>query len=241
MRSPEDKNLLLGRLHDAYRDCERCPLARPTGRRRMNVVLGEGNPGARVMIVGESPGYYSDTTGRPMIDEDGTAIINPLLEGINSSRDEVFITTLVSCRPTAEDRPNLDRAPTKEEIRLCQARLHSLIDIVDPYVIITMGQAAMKTLTGCKRTLLQVARDKTLPMLWAETPGHFVPVKRTAYATFHPGYLLKQFRDMGEDRFYAPGSDMHHTFLTFHRAFSVADQHAFMNYGTPHPDRGGTS
>jgi uracil-DNA glycosylase family 4 len=241
MRTPEEKRHLLNRLADDYRDCARCTLAHPAGRARRTIVFGEGNPGARIMIVCEAPGYYDDIKGRPMLDDPGQEILDPLLRGLNSSREEVFITTLVMCRPSVDRRPDLDRPPTKDEVAACSSRLYRQIDIVDPYVIICMGNTAFKLLTTEKKTILQVARDQTLPMLWAETPGTFLPVQRTAYVTFDAGWLLKLYREQGEDRFFRVGSDMHHTHMTFRRAFAVADQHAFMNLGIPHPPRGDDS
>lgn len=238
MRRPEEKHALLRELHEDYVNCVRCPLASPPGRARRHVVFGEGNPDAKVMIVAEAPGYYGDQLGRPVMDDGERDLLDGFLAGVRSSREEVYIALMVMCRPTKEENPTFDRGPTKEEIAACLPRLHRQIDIVDPYVIICLGNAAFKGLTTSKRTLLQVARDKTLPMLWAETPGTFIPVRRTAYATFHPGWLARQYDQLGEERFYARGSDAHHTFLTFHRAFTVADQHAHMNHGTPFPDRG---
>lgn len=237
MRSPDDKNRALRALHDQYRDCARCPLSQPAGRRRQHVVYGIGNPSARVMIVGEAPGYHEDLYGQPFVGESG-ALLDDFLAGCRSSRDEVFITNTVLCRPTEENNPKANRAPLKPEIQACRARLDAEIEIVDPFVLILLGSIPFKLLTDEPRPITQVARDATLPMLWATTQGQFVPVRRSAYVAFHPSYLLRLRQEHGDEKFFSNGSDAHRTFLTFRQAFRAADTHAFMKFGTPIPDRG---
>ena len=233
----DEKNHELRALASSYRDCARCKLSRPCGRNRQSVVMGEGSPGARVMLIGEAPGYAEDLHGKPFVGESG-AMLDSFLNGVHSSRQEVYITNTVLCRPTEDDKPTVNRAPLKEEVDACYARLCAEIEAVDPFVILLLGNVPFKLLTDEPRTLTQVARDATLPMLWAVTQGKFVETRRSAYAAFHPSYLLRLHAEVGEDRFFSKGSDAYRTFLAFRQAFIVADVQANLKYGTPIPTRG---
>ena len=233
----EKKIELLRALKEEYRGCVRCPLSAPVGRGRSHVVFGEGNPDAGVLLVAEAPGPASEQYGRAMMEEYGT-LLRQYLEGLESSPDDVYITYLVSCRPTSPDNPSKPRPPAGDEIEACWSRLSREIEIVDPYVVVCLGEKPYKELTSNPKSLLQVARDGTVPMQWAETRGRFVPTKRSAYATFDPGYLLKRLEEIGPQAFWRTGSDAHHTYETLKTAFMVADMQAHINYGTPIPSRG---
>ncbi|HSG27418.1 MAG TPA: uracil-DNA glycosylase, partial [Candidatus Krumholzibacterium sp.] len=123
----EQKMQLLGELFDDWTDCERCGLCSPRGRKRNNVVFGEGNPDANLMVIGEAPGDHEDVTGRPFAGRSGE-IIDMYLESFNSSRDEVFITNMVGCRPTEPDKAQQNRAPSKQEIAACLPRVSRIIE-----------------------------------------------------------------------------------------------------------------
>jgi uracil-DNA glycosylase len=233
----ETKKAMLAALREEYKNCGRCPLSAPVGRGRQRVVMGEGNPDARVLFVADAPGYLSEQYGRVMMEEYGTHLWQ-YLEGVESSPEEVYITYLTACRATVEDNPRKERAPTEGEIDACWSRLSREIEIVDPYVVVCLGEKPYKALTGCPKSLLQTARDGTIPMLWAETQGRFLTTRRSAYGTFDPGYLLKKLEESGPQAFWRNGSDAHHTFKTIRTAFAVADMQAHLNYGTPIPNRG---
>lgn len=120
------------KLEEKVRDCRKCPL----GQLRTNAVPGAGSYDAKVMFVGEAPGYWEDQKGLPFVGRAGK-VLDELLEGIGLSREEVYITNIVKCRP-----PN-NRDPAEEEIRACSPYLDRQIDIIRPKVIVPLGRHSM--------------------------------------------------------------------------------------------------
>jgi len=123
---------LMAALEERIRNCQKCPL----GRLRTNAVPGAGSYKARVMFVGEAPGYWEDQKGLPFVGRAGR-LLDELLEGIGLEREDVYITNIVKCRP-----PN-NRDPTDEEIKACAPYLDRQIDIIRPRVIVPLGRHSM--------------------------------------------------------------------------------------------------
>jgi len=220
-------------LREKWTECERCTLCDPPGRTRLNVVFGSGNVDADLVIIGEAAGDKEDRTGEPFAGRAGE-LFDKFMETFNIHRSEVFILNLVGCRPTKADDPNKNRAPLKDEIAACLPRVHAILDIVDPLVILLLGNYAMKALTKEKRGITTIARHPHKPRLEVTTPGRFIPVTRVGYATFHPSYLLRN-GDMHE------GSDMHHAFLCWQKAIKTVDTYKQLYFGEPLPLRGDTN
>jgi uracil-DNA glycosylase len=99
-------------------------------------VIGEGNPNADIMFVGEAPGVQEARTGRPFVGNAGK-VLDHLLGSVGLERKDVYITNVV------KDRPPDNRDPTAEEIRLYAPFLRHQIEIVQPRVIATLGRFAM--------------------------------------------------------------------------------------------------
>lgn len=234
----DEKEARLAALYADYDGCMRCPLATPTGRGRQRAVTGHGNPMARLLVVTEGPSGTDEQTNRLLnASTSSGAIFDDYLNGQSATRDDVYITSIVMCRATKEDSPQSSRPPTEKEIDACWSRLSQVIEIVDPYVILCLGEKAYKSITGDPRSLTTVARDKTLPLLWATTRGRFTDVTRTAFATFHPSYLARSREELGE-AFFRDGGDGHMTYQIVRKAFEVADMHSYLNHGEPLPYRG---
>ena len=128
------------RLVEVYREasvCTRCPLAKT----RTKVVFGTGNSDADLMFVGEAPGAEEDRQGLPFVGRAGN-LLSQLLSEIDISRDDVFITNVVRCRPPG------NRDPQPEEIEACRTYLERSVDLIRPRVIATLGNFATKLLTG---------------------------------------------------------------------------------------------
>ena len=104
-RSPQERTALYQLLRDAANRCEQCGLCRS----RKNVVVGEGSLTSRIMFVGEGPGEVEDNSGRPFVGPAGQ-LLTRILEAAKFSRDDVYITNIVKCRP-----PN-NRVPEIEEV-----------------------------------------------------------------------------------------------------------------------------
>jgi uracil-DNA glycosylase len=125
-------------LKQKYSKCTRCP---ELCKSRIQVVFGEGNPDADVLFLGEAPGLTEAKEGIPFCGMSGK-ILNELLESINLSREDIFISNTILCRPEG------NRNPTKEEIENCRERLDNLLQIMQPKVIVTIGNFATGRIIG---------------------------------------------------------------------------------------------
>jgi len=114
-------------------ECRRCELYK----HRRRAVPGEGSLNSKILFLGEAPGRKEDEEGRPFVGAAGK-LLNTLLEGIGLSRDRVFITNVVKCRP-----PN-NRDPREEEILACSTHTNKILSLIGPDVIITLGNHAGK-------------------------------------------------------------------------------------------------
>jgi len=120
----------MGKIASKVRVCVECPLSK--GRR--NAVPGEGNINASVMFVGEAPGYWEDVKGLPFVGAAGK-ILNTLFEKTKLSREKVFITNVVKCRPPE------NRDPKPNEIKTCTSLyLTRQIALIQPKIIVTLGR-----------------------------------------------------------------------------------------------------
>ncbi|HIC97690.1 MAG TPA: uracil-DNA glycosylase [Aquificaceae bacterium] len=117
--------------------CVKCPLHK----NRANAVPGEGNPRAEVMLIGEAPGAEEDKQGRPFVGAAGR-LLNEALEKAGFSREEVFITNIVKCRPPR------NRVPTEDERRACLPYLHRQLEVIKPKIICLLGRTPLETLIG---------------------------------------------------------------------------------------------
>ncbi len=159
--------------------CHRCGL----GDTRTQVVVGEGNPQALIMIVGEGPGQTEDETGRPFVGRSGE-LLDKILASVNLTRaEDVFICNVVKCRPPE------NRDPKPAEIEACKGFLLEQIRLVDPKIILLTGKVAMLTLLGIKQGITKVRGQ------WIEQDNRwYMPI-------FHPAYLLRnQSREKGSPK-----------------------------------------
>ena len=108
--------------------CTKCPLHKS----RKNAVPGEGNPNAKIMLIGEAPGYWEDIKGKPFVGAAGK-FLDTLLAEAGVSRAQIFIGNILKCRP-----PN-NREPAPDEIQACTPFLDRQITAIKPKLIITLG------------------------------------------------------------------------------------------------------
>jgi uracil-DNA glycosylase family 4 len=118
-------------------DCTRCRLAQG----RTQVVFGSGNSQARLMFVGEAPGFHEDKQGVPFVGQAGK-LLERLLGQIGLRRDDVYIANVLKCRPPG------NRDPQPDEIEACEPHLFRQIELIEPVVIATLGNFATKLLSG---------------------------------------------------------------------------------------------
>lgn len=150
--------------------CRRCNLR--AGCR--GVVFGEGNPSARLMLVGEGPGAREDELGRPFVGPAGQ-LLDRILAAVGFRREEVYITNTVMCRPPG------NRTPAWEEIEACRPWLQRKIELIRPALLVALGRPAAQFFLGRDASITQV-RGR-----W-HTWG---PAKVPVLPTYHPAALLR--------------------------------------------------
>lgn len=119
-------------LNAQIRTCQRCRLAKS----RTLAVPGEGPLDAKIMFIGEAPGFHEDQQGRPFVGAAGQ-FLEELLASINLTRQQVFIANVIKCRP-----PN-NRDPQPDEIEACRPFLEQQIALIKPKIIVTLGRYSM--------------------------------------------------------------------------------------------------
>jgi uracil-DNA glycosylase len=159
----------LNDLKTSIGDCKLCKLCNG----RKTIVFGEGAEDASIMFIGEGPGMDEDREGRPFVGEAGQLLTKIIENGIGINRDQVYIATVVKCRPPE------NKDPEKDEIDACIPFLKKQIEIVSPKIICTLGRIAAREL---------LKRDFKITMergRW-QTYGN-IPLM----PTYHPAYILR--------------------------------------------------
>src|SRR3989344_6527617 len=180
------KNIKMPTLTDIAeqtRTCTKCPLHKYA----TNAVPGSGNPKARILFIGEAPGKNEDLQGIPFVGAAGK-ILNELLASIDLKREDIFITNVVKHRPPE------NREPTPEEAAACRPYLEQQIAIINPEVIVTLGNHALEFINGSKG--ITSLRGK---IITREIAGKI----RKIFPTFHPAALIynRALRPLAEQDF----------------------------------------
>ena len=149
--------------------CSKCPLAKT----RNNVVFGNGNPNAEIMLIAEAPGFYEDKSGIVFQGKSGE-LLDKILAASGFNRDDhIFISNIVKCRP-----PN-NREPNNNEKTACIPYLYRQIDLIDPKIIILLGATALKGLIDPNARITQIRGQ------WIDWQNRLV------MPTYHPSALLR--------------------------------------------------
>ena len=172
---PPSKAELLSILAEEIRDCTKCKLHST----RTNVVVGAGNPDAKVMFVGEAPGEEEDRQGIPFVGRAGR-LLTSALEEVGWSRDDVYIANVLKCRPPK------NRPPLPNEMSACLPYLIRQIDIIQPEVIVALGRVAGQAFM---KKSISISRFR----------GKFANFRgRRVFFMYHPSYLLRNPSAMRE-------------------------------------------
>lgn len=166
----EEKIKVLTNLEAVCKECRACELYKT----RTNIVFSDGNPDAKILIIGEAPGKTEDETGTPFVGRSGQ-LLNKILESQGLTREkDVYICNTVKCRPPE------NRVPTREEKEKCKKFLEAQIQIINPKIILLCGSTAVASMMDTKEGITKI-RGK-----WFEAPngGKMMPI-------FHPSYLLR--------------------------------------------------
>lgn len=177
----------LEELRQSASGCLACPLAS----RRTNVVFGEGNPASPLVLIGEGPGEQEDRQGRPFVGRSGQLLDKAIAEA-GLERAQLYITNTVKCRAAdwSTGKPQ-NRPPTEEETIACRQWLVPQLGLLAPKVILCIGAPSAKNLI--KRNFA-ITKERGLYF-----PCEFA---KTAIATLHPSYILRQM-NMGGDGGYS--------------------------------------
>jgi uracil-DNA glycosylase len=149
-------------------DCKHCVLCEM----RTQTVFGSGNKNAEWMIIGDAPGQHEDAQGLPFVDSAGQ-LLTEMLRAIGLSRDAVFITNIVKCRPSNDRKPRVD------ELESCHQYLLRQYALVQPKIILVLGALAAQT-------LLKV----DVPISELRGKVHAFN-KSPVIVVYHPAYLLR--------------------------------------------------
>ncbi|MCH8022681.1 MAG: uracil-DNA glycosylase [Thaumarchaeota archaeon] len=129
--------MTLEEIANEVRNCRLCNLCKE----RKHAVPGEGSSNADLLFVGEGPGRSEDEQGRPFVGSAGK-VLSKLLDSIGLSREEVFITNVVKCRPPENRKPQVD------EVTKCRSYLEKQIETIRPKLICVLGATALEALIG---------------------------------------------------------------------------------------------
>lgn len=115
----------------------------------MTVVVGDTPVDARLLVVGEAPGANEDVAGRPFIGKGGQ-LLDELMTAAGLSRADAAVLNVLKCRPPA------NRTPTRAEATRCAGWLDRQVELLDPWLVLTLGRTALTWSLGAKRTLSEV-------------------------------------------------------------------------------------
>lgn len=161
------KKELIKKIAESVKKCSQCRLHRT----RTKAVPGEGNINAKIMFVGQCPGYNEDQSGRPFVGKAG-ALLSNLIKMANLDRSNVFITNIVKCRPPE------NRDPMVDEVRNCEPYLEGQIKLINPKIIVTLGRFATA----------HFIKDAAI----SEVHGNPLTTKgRIIYPLYHPAAALR--------------------------------------------------
>lgn len=166
------KNSEFDNLYTDVLRCTKCDLSDT----RRNVIFGEGNPEAGILIIGEAPGRDEDIVGRPFVGKSGQ-LLDKILAACGFTREKhVFISNIVKCRPPE------NRVPTPDEAAICMPWLLKQIDIINPQILILLGATALKYMAGSG---YKITADH----------GRWINLNnRSAVPVYHPAALLRDPR-----------------------------------------------
>lgn len=197
----DSKTAKLNKLAQEVKVCQKCPL----GKTRIQAVFGVGNPSARIIFIGEGPGYEEDRKGEPFVGKAGQ-LLDKILASINLARrpspgvETIYIANVVKCHPMINPKqPDLrgnDRPPTQPEAMSCFPYLLRQIEIINPQIICTLGNAAAKVILGTNQGITSI-RGQFFEFYHPQLNKNI-----QVLPTYHPAALLRNpnlKKDVWED------------------------------------------
>jgi len=159
----------LNKIKQEVENCSLCPLHKS----RTMVVFGDGNPKAKIFLIGEGPGFEEDKSGKAFIGRSGQLLDKILLACNFNRNDHVYIGNIVKCRPPG------NRTPSTEEQAACLPYLERQIELISPEIIVILGATALQALLGKN---LKITKER----------GNWhIGFNRFVMPTYHPSALLR--------------------------------------------------
>jgi uracil-DNA glycosylase family 4 len=159
----------LDRLAQEAEACRACPL----GEVRTRAVFGVGNPDADLMFVGEAPGFHEDKKGEPFVGAAGQLLTKLIETKLGMKRADVYIANTLCCRPPG------NRDPKPEEIEACRPFLLAKIELINPRLMVGLGNFAAHLLTGTQTGISRLRGKR------------YTYEGRTLLCTYHPAAALR--------------------------------------------------
>jgi DNA polymerase len=175
------------RLESLRSQAENWAPAKALGTLRDTMVFATGNPDARIMLVGEAPGYEEERKREPFVGPAGQKL-NDILKAMGIDRGEVYISNIVKFRPATPRQTTNNRKPSPEEMAACLPFVREEVAIIRPECIVALGGTAAEGLLGLSGTVGSM-RGK-----WHEFNG--IPVR----VSYHPSYLLQSGANLSVKR-----------------------------------------
>ncbi|MBV1887458.1 MAG: uracil-DNA glycosylase [Parvibaculaceae bacterium] len=160
-------------LKEALDGFTACPLKQTA----KNLVFGDGNPQAKLMLIGDVPGRDEDLQGLPFVGNVGD-LLDRMLASIGLDRTSTYLTNLLPWRPPG------NRTPTAAELAMCQPFIERHIELIAPEYIVFLGGVSAKQLLDVTQSIMRL-RGKWATYAVGDTEVPALP-------TFHPGYLMRQ-------------------------------------------------
>lgn len=187
------KEVRLSAIGKEVESCTRCGLHET----RKKPVLGEGSLDARVMFIGEAPGFNEDLKGRPFVGRAGR-VFDEMLESAGMERKDVYVTNILKCRP-----PD-NRNPEQGEILACSHYLDSQIAAIKPKIIVTLGSFSMSYIFGkfgLGQGKISELHGRVFRLANLAGIEKVIPMYHPAVATYNPGMkstLIEDFNPIKE-------------------------------------------
>lgn len=169
--------------------CQNCDIAKYARCR----VFGDGNVKSKIVLVGEAPGMDEDKSGHPFIGNAGQ-ILRKCLMAAGITPSHVFIANILKCHPPQTlNPPSGNRKPSVQEIENCLPFLERQLDIIDPKIIVALGNTAATGLLRPEVKKVEVTK------MFGQT---FDRNGRTVVVTYHPQYLGYKAHDPSLEKDY---------------------------------------
>jgi len=156
--------------------------------RATRLCFADGNPEAKIMLIGEAPGAEEDRQGKPFVGRSGQ-LLDRMLAAIGLDRSLVYIANTVPWRPPG------NRTPTPEEMALCLPFLHRQVELVAPRLVMTLGGPAMQTVFNTTAGIIKM-RGKWQSVAIGNHQVDAIPTLHPAYLLRNPAAKQQAWRDM---------------------------------------------